>query len=81
MATLPAQRSTAAARLDRAVKEELRLSGFTQAAWARRFGWADGVWHGDACGCFDDRCTGYHHDADQECRCFAELLAEAVNVG
>jgi hypothetical protein len=68
-------------RLDRSVIADLRLSGISQAAWARRFGQADGVWHGDTCGCFDDRCIGFHHDADQECRCFAELLAEAASVG
>ncbi|GIG27291.1 MULTISPECIES: hypothetical protein [Cellulomonas] len=34
--------------------------------------WADGVWHGDTCGCPDDRCAGHHHAEGVECcECFS----------
>lgn len=28
---------------------------------------------GDACGCPDDRCIGYHHDVGEPCRCVEAL--------
>lgn len=31
--------------------------------------WGDGKWHGDECGCTDDRCIGHHHDETEECQC------------
>lgn len=31
--------------------------------------WDDGQWHGDSCGCEDDRCIGYHHDEREDCGC------------
>lgn len=39
-----------------------------------RQSYPDGVWGGDSCGCTDDRCIGYHHDADEECHCLPVLL-------
>jgi hypothetical protein len=53
---------------------ELREAGISRAEWARRQGWADGQWHGDACGCPDDRCIGYHHDAQDDCGCITALI-------
>ena len=60
-------------------KGTLRLAGITQAAWARAHGYADGRWHGDACGCPDDRCIGYHHDEGEECGCLQALINVAIN--
>lgn len=35
------------------------------------------TWTGDTCGCPDDRCIGYHHDADvDECPCVLSLAAD-----
>lgn len=63
--------------LARAAREDLALSEITPREWARRHGWEDG-WHGDTCGCPDDQCIGFHHDAHEECPCFGALLREAV---
>lgn len=61
------------ARLNAAAREQLRDAGVPLAAWARRH-FLEGTWHGDACGCPDDRCIGYHHDLDEECGCLLALL-------
>jgi hypothetical protein len=66
------------ARLNTAAKSALRDAGITQAAWARTQGYSDGRWHGDACGCPDDRCVGFHHLKNEECGCLAALLAAVV---
>jgi hypothetical protein len=49
---------------------EVTIAGYTR----HRF--ADGVWHGDACGCLDDRCIGYHHDEGEECGCLPAWLEQ-----
>lgn len=38
-------------------------------------------WHGDRCGCPDDRCGGgYHHDGgDDECRCLPAVLDQVLD--
>lgn len=61
--------------LNATAKATLRAAGVTQAALARRY-FRDGRWHGDACGCPDDRCIGYHHDASEECGCLPVVLDE-----
>lgn len=33
-------------------------------------------WLGDACGCVDDRCIGYHHDETDECHCLPAWLED-----
>lgn len=38
----------------------------------------DGRWGGDACGCPDDRCIGYHHDETDDCGCLPALLDEWI---
>ena len=56
-------------------KESLREHGVSQAAWAREwYGDAATRWHGDSCGCPDDRCIGYHHDTPDDCGCLPALL-------
>jgi hypothetical protein len=63
-------------KLNETAKARLRMAGVSQAAWVRKNDWADGKWHGDACGCPDDRCIGFHHDEHDECGCLSALLAE-----
>jgi len=62
--------------LNATAKATLRAAGISQAGWARAH-FADGRWHGDACGCSDDRCTGYHHDVGEDCGCLPALLKQA----
>lgn len=62
-------------RLNTTAKETLRAHGVTQAQWFRAFG-DRGRWYGDACGCFDDRCIGYHHDSADDCGCLPALLTD-----
>lgn len=61
------------AKLNAAARELLRDHGISARKWAQiQF---DGdTWYGDACGCTDDRCIGYHHDAADECQCLPALL-------
>lgn len=62
-------------KLNAAARSALRDAGISQAAWAREH-FADGRWHGDACGCPDDRCKdGFHHEPDEECGCLPVVLA------
>jgi hypothetical protein len=63
--------------LNAAAKTALRDAGISQAAWTREW-WTDGKWHGDLCGCPDDRCAGYHHDDGEDCGCLAVLLWSVV---
>jgi hypothetical protein len=64
-------------KLNAAAKATLRDHGVSQAAWARA-NFADGRWHGDACGCTDDRCIGYHHDEHDDCGCLPALLSRPL---
>lgn len=67
------------ARLNEDARNALSAAGLTMAAWTRRhFGTAATSWRGDSCGCPDDRCIGYHHDAQDECQCLPALLAEVT---
>lgn len=64
-------------RLNTEAREALRAAGVTQAAWISwHFGDLARTWHGDACGCPDDQCIGYHHDKQDDCGCLTELLAD-----
>lgn len=38
----------------------------------------DGQWHGDSCGCKDDRCIGHHHSANEECSCLPALVDDYI---
>jgi hypothetical protein len=67
------------AALNATAKAALKAAGVSQAAWARVH-FADGRWHGDACGCPDDRCmNGFHHDGPDDCGCLVVLLAHAAS--
>lgn len=41
--------------------------------------WTDGQWHGDKCGCTDDRCIGHHHDEREDCGCLPALIQEYLD--
>lgn len=43
----------------------------------------NGEWHGDRCGCPDDRCgDGYHHALGEEnCRCLPAVLDQMLGEG
>jgi hypothetical protein len=60
-------------RLNDAARHTLRDAGINEAEWARTH-FTDGEWHGDKCGCPDDRCIGYHHDDPNDCGCLPALL-------
>ena len=62
-------------RLNATAKATLRDYGISQPGWARR-NYSDGKWGGDACGCPDDRCIGYHHDDPEDCGCLPVLLEQ-----
>ena len=66
-------------RLNYDAKMALRNAGVSRAAWARTHGFPDGKWAGDACGCPDDRCTGYHHYEGEDCGCLRVLLADYLS--
>lgn len=69
-------------RLTREARNEIKASGITIAAYIRDqkpdSGKDGRTWMGDACGCTDDRCIGYHHDESDDCYCLPVLLAESV---
>jgi hypothetical protein len=64
--------------LNTAARAAIREAGFTTAQWAAMWGYRDGKWGGDACGCFDDRCIGHHHDGANGCGCLETMLDDAV---
>jgi hypothetical protein len=47
---------------------------------AHVYGSPTGGWHGDRCGCPDDRCGGgYHHDGgDDACGCLPAVLDQML---
>lgn len=62
--------------LNETAKATLRAHGISQAEWARA-NFYSGKWGGDACGCPDDRCIGYHHDGPDDCGCLTTLLSSS----
>ncbi|TNC20901.1 helix-turn-helix domain-containing protein [Amycolatopsis alkalitolerans] len=66
-------------RLNSEAREQLRAAGISQAQWARLNYFPDGKWYGDACGCPDDRCIGFHHDTNDECGCLPALLSNHID--
>lgn len=67
-------------RLSPYAREVIRASGRTIASYVRSAGYADGEWHGDYCGCKDDRCIGYHHDGSDYCKCLEGWLDQLDEV-
>jgi hypothetical protein len=64
-------------QLNHEARETLRWAGITPGQWAKRHGYESAKdWRGDECGCTDDRCIGYHHDATDECGCLPALIEE-----
>lgn len=61
-------------RLGAPARALLRDHRISPAEWTRiQFGGAE--WFGDTCGCNDNRCIGYHHDASDACGCLPALLS------
>lgn len=66
------------ARLTRQARDTIKWTGrITIAGYIRHYYGGD-AWGGDECGCVDDRCIGYHHDASDECQCLAVWINEAI---
>ncbi|MEU4416171.1 hypothetical protein [Nocardia salmonicida] len=59
----------------------LRDAEISVSEWARHNYMSNGEWCGDACGCPDSRCIGFHHDAGDECGCLPTLLADHAGGG
>lgn len=55
-------------------KEALAVAGISQAEWGRHFFQDAELWHGDECGCSDDRCIGFHHEPNEPCGCLPALI-------
>jgi hypothetical protein len=62
-------------KLNTEARETLRAYGVSQAAWTRHHFGVSYPWRGDACGCPDDRCIGYHHFGP-DCGCLEVLLSD-----
>ncbi|MEN3122840.1 hypothetical protein [Janibacter sp. LM] len=62
------------------IQARLRIvdRGLTLQEYVHYFsGWT--TWHGDTCGCPDDRCRGFHHDEDETwCGCLTACLDDVV---
>lgn len=56
---------------------EIRWAGLTRAEFVR-YSSSDGVWYGDRCGCFDDRCAGYHHEEGERCHCLQPCIDQVL---
>lgn len=63
-------------RLSPRARDVIRASGRTIASYVRAGGYFDGEWHGDYCGCRDNRCIGYHHDGGDYCHCLDAWLED-----
>lgn len=62
-------------KMNAEARQRLDAAGISLAEWSRRHS-ASSTWHGDKCGCPDDRCIGYHHDALEPCGCLQALIGE-----
>lgn len=62
-------------KLTQTARETIRWDhrGLTIAGYTRHH-FGDAGWHGDRCGCTDDRCIGYHHYDEADCGCLPVLL-------
>jgi hypothetical protein len=67
------------AALNATARTAIREAGFTSTEWSMMWGYADGNWGGDQCGCQDDRCAnGFHHDGTSDCGCLRQMISDAV---
>lgn len=64
-------------KLNQIARETIKSAGATIASYVRHYSRCD-EWRGDACGCVDDRCIGYHHDECDECGCLSAWLADML---
>ncbi len=63
--------------LSKSARADIRDSGLTIAGYIRHHMGGDS-WHGDRCGCPDDRCIGYHHDGPYDCGCLPVCIDLAL---
>lgn len=63
------------AKLTQTARETIKWDyrGLTIAGYTRHF-FGDAGWGGDRCGCVDDRCIGFHHDDESDCKCLPGWL-------
>lgn len=59
-------------------REWLKAMEITEEEWAQHH-FHENEWGGDACGCMDDRCIGYHHYPSESCGCFKAHLDEYMD--
>ncbi|MGO2555012.1 MAG: hypothetical protein ACTIA2_08285 [Brevibacterium aurantiacum] len=62
-------------KMNAEARQRLDAAGISLAEWSRRHS-ASTAWHGDKCGCPDDRCIGYHHDPSEPCQCLPALIRD-----
>ena len=62
-------------KLNEEARQQLDAAGISVAAWAGHHG-GSSTWAGDKCGCPDDHCIGYHHEASEPCPCLRTLIRE-----
>ena len=66
-------------QLNEEAQQFLDGRGISVREWAMRWQNGDTEWHGDACGCPDDRCIGHHHGADEPCGCIRSLVRDYLD--
>lgn len=67
------------AELNTTALETLAAAGVAPAEWRARNLMGD-KWLGDACGCPDDRCIGFHHSGADDCGCLPALLGPVPRI-
>lgn len=65
-------------KLNQSARQTIKWSGATITDYVRHYSGSDGEWRGDSCGCVDDRCIGYHHDAADECGCLPAWIDDML---
>ncbi|WP_422733985.1 hypothetical protein ACN26Y_29800 [Micromonospora sp. WMMD558] len=62
-------------------RETIKNYGWTErvtiAGYTRHY-FGEQPWGGDACGCVDDRCIGFHHNDEGDCQCLPVWLDDYV---
>ena len=66
-------------QLNEEAREFLDGRGISVREWAKHWQDGDPEWHGDACGCPDDRCIGHHHEAGEQCGCIRSLVRDYLH--